>query len=134
MDDGAGLDFGAALSRQLRAKSVGGRRRHLAGRRVLAIAMETLKILLMSMVILGMSEALLADAPQALTLDSYVKRAVDQGIQAKLNDYALQTAGYTRQIAFRQTDSPTLTLNHTNTRGKMWSMDFLHFRIISRQA
>lgn len=67
---------------------------------------------------LGMASLAFADAPRTvLTLDGYVKRAVEEGVQAKINDLTLQQAGYTREIAFRQTDSPAFTLSHTNMRG-----------------
>lgn len=58
-----------------------------------------------------------ADAPIPLTIDEYVDRAIKQGIQGKLNEMNLEAAGYTREIAFRQTDSPTFSVNHSNMRG-----------------
>ena len=43
-----------------------------------------------------------AEAPRtAMTLEGYVKRAVEQGVQAKINELTLQAAGYTREIALR---------------------------------
>ena len=67
--------------------------------------------------LLMMNGIVQADSPHvALTLENYEKRAVEQGVQGKINDLTLQAAGYTREIAFRQTDSPAFTLNHTNFR------------------
>ncbi len=72
----------------------------------------------MGVALVTLARVIRADmSPRSITLDDFVKRAVEQGIQNKLNELALQTAGYTREITFRQTDSPDFTLNHTNMRG-----------------
>ena len=57
----------------------------------------------------------------SITLDDYVTRAIQQGVQGKENAWALESAGYTREATFRQTDSPTLTLGHTHTRGDIYA-------------
>src|SRR6185437_2085540 len=54
--------------------------------------------------------------PLALTLDDYVSRAIQKGVQGLKNQWSLETAGYTREIAFRQTDSPTMSAGYTQTR------------------
>lgn len=54
----------------------------------------------------------------SMTLDDYTDRAIQKGIDGKKTSMALETAGYTREIALRQTDSPTLALSHTHTRGE----------------
>ncbi len=51
-----------------------------------------------------------------VTLQDYIHRAIEQGIRGRETALSLESAGYTRQIAFRQTDSPTLTLDYTKTR------------------
>jgi len=58
------------------------------------------------------------EPPKALTLENYVNLAIEKGVQSKINEMTLEEAGYTREIAFRQTDSPAFTLNHTNTRAE----------------
>jgi outer membrane protein TolC len=80
--------------------------------------MKMLKAAFLSITLITLVRAIHADMPQrSITLEDYVTRAVEQGIQNRLNELALQTAGYTREIAFRQTDSPAFALNHTNMRG-----------------
>ena len=51
-----------------------------------------------------------------LSLDDYVRNAVDVGIQGKENALALESAGYTREIAFRQTEAPTASVGYTRGR------------------
>jgi len=52
----------------------------------------------------------------SLTLDDYVKVAVQKGVQGQKDAIDLEIAGYTREIAFRQTDSPNFSVGHTHTR------------------
>jgi outer membrane protein TolC len=55
---------------------------------------------------------------RSVTLDEFTEKAIQQGIEGKENELGLQTAGYTREIAFRKTDSPTFNFNHSNSRGE----------------
>lgn len=52
----------------------------------------------------------------ALTLDDYTKLALQQGIRGLQNAATFENAGYTREIAFRQTDSPKFTAGYTGNR------------------
>jgi len=54
----------------------------------------------------------------SLTLDDYTQKAIDEGVQGKENALTFESAGYSRQIAFRQTDSPTLSAGYTHTRSE----------------
>lgn len=60
--------------------------------------------------------AIPAQATLVLNLEDYVNRAITQGIDGRQNDIALLSAGYSRRIAFRQTDSPRLTAGYTANR------------------
>jgi len=53
-----------------------------------------------------------------LTLEQYETQAINQGIQAHLNQLSLESEGYTRTIAFRKTDSPSFTYNRTDMKGE----------------
>ncbi len=55
-----------------------------------------------------------------MSIEDYVDRAIHVGVQGRENSLALQTAGYTREIAFRQTDSPSLSFSHTHNRTESW--------------
>jgi len=77
---------------------------------------KILPLLLMTSLALAASSD---DMPvHSLTLDDFVEKAIKVGIQGKENELSVESAGYTREIAFRQTDSPTFTLNHTSARGE----------------
>jgi outer membrane protein len=54
----------------------------------------------------------------SVTLDQYVTLAIEKGIQGKLRALTLESAGYRREIAFRQTDSPSFTLGHEHTKSE----------------
>ena len=53
-----------------------------------------------------------------LTLDDYTAKALEQGIRGRENALTFENAGYTRRIAFRQTDSPNMSLSYLKTRGE----------------
>ncbi len=53
----------------------------------------------------------------SLTLEQYTAKAIDEGIQGRLTAMALESAGYSREIAFRQTNSPNLSAAYSQTRG-----------------
>src|SRR5262249_39016913 len=54
----------------------------------------------------------------SLTLDDFTARAIEQGVRGRESSWALETAGYTRDIVFRQTDSPTLAAGYTHVRSE----------------
>lgn len=53
---------------------------------------------------------------RALTLDDFEATAIDNGIQGRLTALALESAGYTRTIAYRQTDAPQMTASYEAER------------------
>src|SRR5712691_2396751 len=54
----------------------------------------------------------------SLTIEDYTAKAVQEGTNGRLTALALESAGYTREISFRQTDSPNATVATTHTRGE----------------
>src|SRR5258706_470157 len=54
----------------------------------------------------------------SLSIADYAAKAIDQGIQGRLTALGLESAGYTREIALRQTDSPNLTAAYSQNRGE----------------
>ncbi len=54
----------------------------------------------------------------SLTLEDYTAKAINEGIQGRITAMSLESAGYTREIAFRQTDSPNLTAAYSQSRGE----------------
>jgi outer membrane protein len=54
----------------------------------------------------------------SVTLDEYAAKAIKEGTQGQLTAMSLESAGYTRAIAFRQTDSPNATAAYTQSRGE----------------
>ena len=61
---------------------------------------------------------------QSLSIDEFVDQAIKVGVHGRENEWTLETAGYTRQIAFRQTDSPTLTAGYKHSRGDTYADHF----------
>jgi outer membrane protein len=53
-----------------------------------------------------------------LSLDDYVKRAVEAGIQGRKNMLDFERAGYTREILFRATEAPSFSVGHTIGRSE----------------
>jgi outer membrane protein TolC len=51
-----------------------------------------------------------------MTLEGYVKRAVEQGIQGQLMDLALEREGYEKRIALAETSMPSLTAAASHSR------------------
>lgn len=69
--------------------------------------------------LLLMSDPCLAQVqPLSLTIDAYVKKALEEGVRGKTNELVLESAGYERRVIYRQTDSPTLTAGQRRTRGE----------------
>jgi outer membrane protein len=54
----------------------------------------------------------------SLTIEDYTAKAVKEGTAGRITALTLESAGYTREIAFRQTDSPNATIAHNHTRGE----------------
>jgi outer membrane protein TolC len=52
----------------------------------------------------------------SVSLEEYAKKAVEDGIRGRLTVIALESAGYTRDISFRLTDSPDMTVTHSVAR------------------
>jgi len=55
-------------------------------------------------------------AAKSMTLDDYVQRAIDIGITGVKNSLSLKTAGYAREIVFRQNEAPTASVGYTQNR------------------
>lgn len=56
--------------------------------------------------------------PLVMTLDDYVKKAIEDGVKGRETQLALERAGYARSVTLRQTDSPTIDLTHAHSRGE----------------
>jgi len=57
-------------------------------------------------------------AVKALSLVDYENQAIEKGIQGRLTEFSLQTAGYERGIQLRETNATQLTAGHVQTRGE----------------
>lgn len=60
----------------------------------------------------------------ALSLDQFTDLAIKEGVQGQQNLLTLEREGYSRTIAYRQTDSPTFSASHTNANGESIVNDF----------
>src|SRR5258706_6085965 len=54
----------------------------------------------------------------SLSIEEYSSKAIEEGIRGKQTALVMESAGYVREITFRQTDSPAMRLNYTNSRGE----------------
>lgn len=73
----------------------------------------------LAIVTVGFTQAWAAESGlpvQTFTIDEFEDQAIRRGVQGRENDWALETAGYTRRVALRQTDSPSLSVNHSQRR------------------
>ena len=81
--------------------------------------MSAMKIFAVFTLVCGLApRAYAQDGDLALTLDDFTQQAIKQGIQGRQNELTLQSAGYTKQVVFKQTSAPTLDLNGTGTRSE----------------
>lgn len=75
-------------------------------------------VLTTSTVLVWLVQVPSAAAPLALTIDDYVKRALEEGVRGKENALALESAGYSHEVSFRQTDAPTFSIGQSFSRGE----------------
>ena len=60
----------------------------------------------------------------SLTIDDYAAKAIKEGTNGRLTALSLESAGYAREVSFRQTDSPNATAAYTHTRGETSAENF----------
>lgn len=62
--------------------------------------------------------AAVSSTPVVMTIEEFVRRAQDEGVAGKSSSLSLEAAGYTKRIAYRQTDSPTFTAGYRHREGE----------------
>ena len=76
---------------------------------------------------IALTAVLIATAPHqapaeeqvvTLSIDEFTARGIEKGIQGRQNALNFESAGYSREIVFRQTDSPTLAANASVERAE----------------